>query len=400
MSKIIILYIVLALTLLSNGFALSTPVIVSPTSEPEHLASASDVQESTNPESHDADKSGETMSENTLSNHELLNFPKDHGKHSDTNFEWWNFFGHLVDSNNQLYGFALTFLRISAPPQRPPSLWVTEAIYASYFTITDVQNNQFYYQEKINRTSFDFAGASDNHLLVWNRSWRVEMDTDKMTLHTLTKKAGLSLNLTPIKPLQLHGQAGFFQIDPSTNAPSYYYSFPRLQGNGELMIDGKNHIIVAASASMDHEFQTIKNLNMTWDRFVLQLQNNEQMIIYILTSNTGNLIQPASFCVISLANGQSITLKLADFQLSQLGTWRSPDSNITYPSGWLLTIPQYHYRLQITPSVENQEITTLSSTYWQGQATVSGEKDGVHLVGNAYVELSKQANRGYTFSSQ
>ena len=319
-----------------------------------------------------------------------LQFPLDHGKHATANLEWWDFFGHLSDSNNHIFGFSVTFLRVSAPFQKPSSQWATQDIYTSNFTITDGEHDQFYYQEKMNRTSFNFAGASDTQLLIWNRGWQAIMNGEDITLQAQTNNAALALHLIPAKPIFLLGQNGYFDKDAL-----YYYAFPKVQGYGELRLGDKNYQITSVVGGIDHGFQEKKNVDTAWDKFIIQLNNGDDILIYILAAKNSIFVYPESFCIVNHADGTSTSLRLADFQFKQLDSWYSQNSKVAYPSGWELTIPQYHYDLTIKPTMKNQEIVTLNNTYWGGQSVVTGEKDGVPLAGYAYVELSKQMSRGY-----
>lgn len=332
----------------------------------------------------------------SFANQNSIAFPIDHGKHAESNLERWNFFGRLLDANNHSFGFTLTFLRINLPPQQSPSLWTIEAIYTAYLAISDDDNNKFYYQEKINRSSFNNAGASSDQLLLWNRGWYAALPSDKLALYAQSDHAAIALNLTPVKSPLLYGQNGLLTLDLSTKNDSYFYSLPRLQGSGEIMIENKNYKIINATAWMDHEYQSSIDFIEAADRFTIQLDNNDEISIYILSATEGHYVNPNSFCVVNLANGQIITLKLADFQITQLDTWQSPASNVQYPSGWQLRIPSLHYNLQLIPTVKNQEIMTSITTYWEGLATVTGERDGRVLTGNAHVQLSKQGMRDYS----
>lgn len=320
-----------------------------------------------------------------------LSFPIDHGKHREADWESWDFFGHLIDANNRVFGFSLTFLRLGVTSQQPPSLWRTEDIYASYFTITDGEQKQFYSQEKANRTSFNFAGASDTQLWIWNRGWQVFMNASDIVLQAKTKDAALNLRLRPAKSPLLFAQNGFFD-----RLGLYYYSLPNLEGNGELRLNENKYQIVAVRGGMDHAFQMNKNNDVVWDKFNIQLNNGDDILLYIFASKKSLFISPNSFCIISHADGSSTLLSLADFQFTRLNSWRSEKSKTTYPSGWTLTIPNHHYYLKIIPIITNQEITTLNTTYWNGQSLVTGEKDGAPLMGYAYIELSKYLIRSYT----
>ena len=326
----------------------------------------------------------------SATNPSSLQFPLDHGKHSDANQEWWSFFGHMMDANNNLYGFSLTFMRLSVPYQKPPSNWVTQDIYTSYFSITDSKEERFYYKEKINRTSFNFAGSNDSQLMLWNRGWQAIMNDKEITLKAQTNEVDLTLQLLPMKSPLLFGQNGLLE-----NINLYYYALPKLQGHGKLKLGQNEFNIVSVLGDFDHAFQVQKNIDTVWDKFIIHLNNGDDFFLYIFSSKSSTFVYPDSFCIISHPDGTSVMLKFDDFQLTQSDSWHSQISNVTYPSSWILTIPKYHYRLIMKPTIKNQEVVTLNTTYWGGQSFVTGEKNGIPIQGYAYVEFSKQVSRAY-----
>ena len=319
-----------------------------------------------------------------------LILPFDHGKHSEAELEWWDFFGELTDSNNQTFGFNLNFIRLRVNPQQSPSLWRTRDVYTSYLTITDNEQKQFYLQEKENRTSFNFAGASDQQLFVWNRNWTAFMNDKPIFLMTETKDSSLNLRLSSTKSPILLGNNGFLE-----EQNLYLYSLPNLQGIGELRLGDHHYQIVRVKGAMEHAFQINKSSDIVSDKFVIQLDNNDDILIYILASQQSNFTSPESFCIISYTDEKSVLLGLSDFHFEQLNSWFSVDSQITYPSGWRLTIPSAHFDLNIVPAMKNQEIVTMNDIYWKGHSFVTGTKDGVPVKGYAYVELSKKITRDY-----
>lgn len=323
-------------------------------------------------------------------NNKIIQFPYDHGKHSQSSFEWWNFFGHLIDENQNIFGFSLTFFRQPVPPQQSLSPWVTDEIYVSHFSITDSANNQFYYQDKINRTSFDFAGSSNTGLQVWNRGWQVFMSDANIILRAETKDAALQLQLLPIKSPILFGKDGYLESDNL-----YYYALPKLQGSGQLRIGENQHQILKVSGVMDHAFVENNKIGFTWDKFAIQLNNGDDILIYILAAKNNVFIYPESFCIINRADGTTERLKLGDFQLTQSKIWYSENSGFSYPSGWELAIPALHYHLKLTPTVRAQEVVSSHAIYWGGQDAVTGKRDGEPVTGYAYIELSPDINRSY-----
>src|SRR5262245_42894131 len=66
-----------------------------------------------------------------------LQFPKDHGVHHDTRYEWWYFTGHVLSKDQRKFGFELTFFRagINLSPSKSPSAWKVNNLYSSHFAI-------------------------------------------------------------------------------------------------------------------------------------------------------------------------------------------------------------------------------------------------------------------------
>ena len=312
-----------------------------------------------------------------------LEFPYDHGKHTQFGQEWWVFYGHLMDEKHHVFGFRLSFFRLGVPWQASPSQWNTKDIYASWFTITDNDSQQFYSQEKVNRTSFNFAGSSEAQMQIWNMGWQANMQGDQMTLFAKTKQMQLALHLKSTAQPLLFWQNGF-----SKSQGMYEYVLPSLTGFGELQINSKSLTVAVISGGVEHGFTDPKNRLASWDKMSIHLNNNERIFIYTLSDR--EWIDAESFCIINRADGESVRLDIADCQLRPQNQWTSPESNATYPSSWELIIPKYDYRLMIKPTLKNQEITTLNTTFWGGQGLVEGKRDNETLTGFAYIELSKK----------
>ena len=74
-----------------------------------------------------------------------------------------------------------------------------------------------------------------------------------------------------------------------------------------------------------------------------------------------------------------------------LGTWTSPRTGVTYPSGWRVTLPDRGLTLTWTPVIPDQELDTRRSTaniYWEGEVTIAGTRNGTPIGGEGYVELT------------
>jgi predicted secreted hydrolase len=100
-------------------------------------------------------------------------------------------------------------------------------------------------------------------------------------------------------------------------------------------------------------------------------------------------------------NGKARHLKLSDFRIEPLATWRSPRSGGVYPSRWRLRLPAEGIELQVAPLMADQELNTQRGApfdYWEGAVDVRGTQRGRTVKGQGYVELTGYARpMGGTF---
>ena len=102
-------------------------------------------------------------------------FPRDFYSHDDFRIEWWYYTGNLeVEKTARSFGYQLTFFRVAldeADRNPNPSQWKVGHIYFAHMTVTDIDGENFYYFERINREGIGNAGAHSKRLKVWNEDW-------------------------------------------------------------------------------------------------------------------------------------------------------------------------------------------------------------------------------------
>jgi predicted secreted hydrolase len=84
----------------------------------------------------------------------------------------------------------------------------------------------------------------------------------------------------------------------------------------------------------------------------------------------------------------------SEIDLVATGTWTSPATGTTWPSGWRLAIASIGLAATIDPEIPDQELDTRESTgvvYWEGASSVRGSLAGRPIAGQAYVELTGYA---------
>ncbi len=316
----------------------------------------------------------------------VLQFPRDHGKHSDFQTEWWYFTGNLT-SPDKNFGFQLTFFRRSLLPERPKldSDWTARDLYPAHFALTDKTDKRFYHFDIIAREGPNLAGAAADDLDVHVRNWRVKRDQERLMLEAQQNGAAINLTLTPLKPIVLHGKNGYSRKGDDEHQASHYYSFTRLAAQGTVRLLGKEYA-VEGLAWMDHEFGSsiLSKDQAGWDWFSLQLDDGTDLMVFHLRKKDGAFETP--FGTLVAPDGVATYLRGDDIAILPQGQWRSPATNALYPAGWQISVKKTDTVLSVAPAVPDQELSAGRSTqviYWEGAVNVSGRHQGRPVAGAA-----------------
>lgn len=332
-----------------------------------------------------------------------LSFPRDHGAHLGYRVEWWYYTGNLRDGSGKDYGFQLTFFRTQLSPPGTEenwplksSAWRTQQIYLAHAALSDIGGKVFMHDERMARGALDLAGVQSHgegssvHLGTWSahmgsKGHRLRADTDRFTI---------DLMLIPLKPPGRHGMDGYSRKGQKRKSASCYYSFTRLKTSGEISIGGRS-VHVKGTAWMDHEFSSepLEPDIVGWDWFSIQLEDNTELMVYLLRKSDGSYSSASSGTFID-ENGKAFLLSEPDYEIEIHDHWKSPRSQALYPSRWRLRVPQSELELMIDPNLDDQELVTSKSaqvTYWEGSVRVSGSKEGKPIKGVGYVEMTGYA---------
>jgi predicted secreted hydrolase len=349
-----------------------------------------------------ADKSGAAARDGfkKVTGPQPLVFPKDHGPHPDYQTEWWYYTGNLETSEGRHFGYQLTFFRRAMIPEsaaaQRSSKWAADQLYMAHFTLTDVTDQKFHFQERFERGAMDLAGAAGSPgYQVWLRDWSVKQ-TASNTYHLSAHDNGFAvdLDLTDARGPVLQGDRGYSQKGPQPGNASLYYSQTHLLSQGKIQIADQTYAVQGLSW-MDHEISTsaLSEGQVGWDWFALQLDDGRALMVYIMRRADGS-IDAFSSGTLVLANGETRHLAREDFSIQVQKTWKSPTSGAQYPAAWTVTVPSQKLELTVQPWISNQELN-VSYTYWEGAVQVRGTSDGKAVTGNGYVELT-----GYLKSMQ
>ena len=130
-----------------------------------------------------------------------------------------------------------------------------------------------------------------------------------------------------------------------------------------------------------------------WDWFSAQLDNGDVLMFAQIRTEDGGFVEEMQGTYLR-ANGDTIPLRVDDYELEALGEWTSPLTGAVYPSGWRVRFPALEIELEFTPLVEDQEMR-VSFVYWEGAVDVAGSVEDVPVQGSGFVELT-----GYGSSAQ
>lgn len=315
-------------------------------------------------------------------------FPRDHGSHPAYRTEWWYYTGHLRTAAGRRYGFEVTFFRAGVSREERGSAWDLRDLMPAHFAITDVEQRDFRFYEKLNRASPFTADAAEGKLDVFNEAWRATTNPDGSW--RLVAKQGddsLDLVLRTRKPPAVHGENGVSVKAQGIGYASHYYSMTRLEAAGT--VNGQR---ATGQAWMDHEFGSavLRENQQGWDWFSIQLDNDAELMLYVIRRTDGTPDVTSSGSLIA-SDGRVIHIRHDQMRITPLARWKSPQSGATYPVRWRVEVPSFGVSVEVTPLLNAQELLTKGSTrvtYWEGACDAVGTFGGVGVRGEAYVEMT------------
>jgi predicted secreted hydrolase len=349
-----------------------------------------------------------------------VNLPKDETPHANQPIEWWYYSGHLADDAGRTYGVMASFF-ITRFGNLPPAHFVI-------YQLVEKDGKKFHSGSTIEKDMIKLmetvvAGLPDDqkkklppdlldrdeiakyHKFMENP--KVKSDSlglkygdqlfvktagegrDWTTWRYQTKIAGddfsYELDMKPARGPMFVGGTG--NVGLSEGKDMFYYSFTRLDATGTVSVGGEERK-VHGTLWYDHQFGAFATYTrpVGWDWFCVQLEDGEDMNLSALRfPDTDERLNRLG--TIQRADGSVSVIR--DLSIETLGTWTSASTGITYPSGWILTIPSLGVYLTLKPVIPDQEMRTFGPmrTIWEGACTVEGVVAGKQLKGDGYTEL-------------
>lgn len=318
-----------------------------------------------------------------------FSFPLDHGPHTRFRSEWWYLTAVLAGEDGREFGIQFTVFRQGIAPVESAqavaaggaAAWRTGQVYLGHVAVSDVAQRRHLEAERLARGHPSLAGARATPFAVHVEGWRLASVTSAafwpLRLQAAAADFAIDLTLTGGKPIVLQGERGFSRKGP--NNASYYYSIPRIDAHGRLVVAGQTHT-VAGGAWLDREWSTsvLAPAYAGWDWFALRLDDGRDVMLYRMRRTDG---QPSGYDAGALidAAGAARILAAGDFSLRPQASWRG------WPIAWRLTLPGEPAPWTVEAAFADQLMDT-SIRYWEGVAHVRGANG--NRIGAGYMELT------------
>lgn len=330
-----------------------------------------------------AARTGPTVQASRLNLAPLVHFPSDQAAHPKTHNEWWYVVGHM-QTGSRTFGYEVTIFKFL--DVKPPGFTSAVSVYRTDIAITDEHSKRFH--QKVTYYFPQSASLSSTSLnaRVGNASL-VASDARNMNLRASFGKFGISLHLHIGRPPMYVGGRGYINYGTQY---TYYYSLTSMASRGTLTVNG-NPFRVTGVSWLDHQWGDWSWTGAKgWTWMALQLDNGVQLSLFDVRA----FGMPIMFASVLEKSGKTKTVP--GVTISSTGTWHSPHTGATYPSGWLVRIPSLKATMRIAPSVKDQELIAHNQpqgSYWEGSGRVTGTYGGKAVNGLSYTELTGYAGQ-------
>ena len=321
-------------------------------------------------------------------------FPADHGPHGAYRSEWWylttvvSTTGTATQSGVREFGVQFTLFRqgLQARPGEPPvagdgpEAWRTGQGYMAHVALSDITARRHLAAERFSRGHPALAGARADPFRVYLDDWQLASTGDgfsPLRLTVVTDDFSADLSLAATRPAILQGESGLSRKGPD-NA-SYYYSVPRIEARGEIVVGGSSHE-VRGLAWMDREWSTsvLGEAYKGWDWFALHFDDGRDLMLYRLRRLDGHT---DDYNAGSLGDGKvSRTLTADDFSLTPIEHWRG------WPVAWNLVLRGNEPQQYVVRAAIKDQVMDTAVRYWEGVAHL--EDDDGQRRGAGYMELT------------
>ena len=317
-----------------------------------------------------------------------LIFPRDHGAHPDYRTEWWYMTGWLDGATP--IGFQITFFRTRTTIDAGnPSPFAAQQLVIAHAAIADPARDTLLHDERIARTGFGAASASQEDTDVLLDRWRLQRSPERGTYRGLIAASGFNLELDaqPTQPLLLQGEAGYSRKGPLATQASYYYSQPHLSVRALITRNGKREERTG-EAWLDHEWSSglLASDAAGWDWIGMNLDDGSALTAFSIRSQRSGSAPLYAYASLRPHSGRMQTFAPHEVRFSTITEWTSPRTRASWPVAQQIRIGDRTFTSQ--PLMADQELDSRQSTgavYWEGASRLL---ENGKQIGRGYLEMT------------
>jgi predicted secreted hydrolase len=188
-------------------------------------------------------------------------------------------------------------------------------------------------------------------------------------------KGRLQLSLTPIQPYVLNGPGGIVREGPG--ARSAYYSDPRLDARGTLVLDGRSSRL-RGQGWFDHQWGNFatNSASWHWNWFACQFKGGSDLMLYQFIHPAGRPTGVQDGTFVSVGGVVRHPRRFTVVPLRPV--IQPPGATGRYPLRWRLTVPSARLNIMLKARARHQFIANqYLPGFWEGAAAITrGAKGG------------------------
>lgn len=316
--------------------------------------------------------------------------PKDEAPHFKNSLEWWYFTGHLKDeAKNKTLGVEYVVFHFN--PTNIKGGWMVN------MAVSDPETGGFYYDHQFfpkKKHEFEALPLAFNWKdKQFNSHLNGQNGFYELGGHFSKDSISMNLKTRTNKKVVLHDGIGYENYGDIAKAG--YYSFPRLETEGEINLN--NELFnVKGNLWYDRQWNCsgVFDKKVAWDWFSIQFEetNSELMLYRLYSLKDSAVIFGGTY---TNANDKSVFLEHDQIKVKEVEYWISPDSKAKYPVEWEIEVADVGLKTNLKTLFPNQELELnfgplTQFYYWEGMCKADGDISGRPVSGTSYVEMTNR----------
>ncbi len=316
-----------------------------------------------------------------------LRLPADDASH-DAPIEWWYYNGHLAAEDGSEFSFHFVIF------QTQSGIGATQIEFGQAgITVVDEGSHTYLGSDGFGSSETNDADRTSDLLELDLANFSLAIASDRTHSLSATDASGsTSIRLQTDQPreVMLHNGAGWMDFQFGW---TYYYSYPRMQAEGELTLGGAE-IPVTGEVWFDHQWGDffVVGKPAGWQWFALHLSDGNSLMVSEVRGADGNVIAVDGTLTNPGSDQRTLDPEIDGISLETTDHWTSPDTGGVYPAEWRLQIESIGLDVVLVPSVADQEVPAIpygnkAAAYWEGRVDVL-DPSSLDVIGVAFAELS------------